>query len=204
MTGRRAIAWTALFGALATASWLWLSSRSPRATNGDARTERSDIAQPLASGTSETESVTPMEDEAGLSPGPAQAARAIDEEGPIDIAADPPPTGSGDDRSHSGLPIALFDKRAALQAAGPTPERWDAVAARLRHPIAEDARERITRSFRKHDEEAALAIGHFRTGTLSEAEATATISSAQDAYRRETISALSLSDHDFTAIFDAN
>ena len=57
-------------------------------------------------------------------------------------------------------------------------------------------------SFRKRDEEASLAIGRYSMGTLSEAEALALVTRAQDDYRRETIDALEISPGEYSAIFE--
>jgi len=193
----RSATWIGVVCAVATASWLWLPSRS------ESGPVRSSVREPRP------EFRAPDARLASRSPIPqsSPAIQATDplivvEEPTIDVPAEPPPVLQGDERSRSGLPPALFDKRAEFQSRGPTSERLAAIANHALRAPTEAALERVRTSFRKRDEEAALAVGRYRMGTLSEAEALALVARAQDDYRRETIAALEISPGEYGAIFE--
>ena len=120
----------------------------------------------------------------------------------IDMPAPPPPEqGAGDDAVESKLPRRLFDGKVALEAESPSPAKLEEAERRLGRPIAAKDRERVLEAFRKHDEEAALAIGSFRLGEDSEEEAATRIRRAEEAYRKDVMSALGLSREQFESFF---
>lgn len=120
----------------------------------------------------------------------------------IDIPAGPPPEqGAGDDAVESKLPRRVFDGKVALEAEFPSPAKLEEAERRLGRPISAEARERVIEAFRKHDEEAALAIGSFRLGEDSEEEAVTRIRRAEEGYRKDVMSALELSRDQFESFF---
>ena len=118
----------------------------------------------------------------------------------IDMPAPPPPEqGAGDDAEESKLPRRLFDGKVALEAESPSPATLAGAEKLLGRPLSTAERERVTEAFRKHDEEAALAIGSFRLGQDSEEEAATRVRRAEEAYRQEVMRALGLSRQQFEA-----
>ncbi|WP_394849532.1 hypothetical protein LZC95_19060 [Pendulispora brunnea] len=196
----RTATWIGVVCAVATASWLWLPSRS------ESGTVRSSIVREPRSEFHSTDSrLASRSSFAQATPTTRTTDPAIVAEEPtIDVPADPPPVLQGDERSRSGLPPALFDKRAEFQSRAPTSERLAAVASHAQRPPTEAALERVRTSFRKRDEEAALAIGRYRMGTITDAEALLLVARAQDDYRRETITALDISPGEYSAIFETD
>src|SRR5882672_1852837 len=127
---------------LGLAWWLWFSS-SPEQQAG--------VPRPELSATLPAPGAQSSRDNGNEVPAARAAAPTArnSEEPTIDVPAAPLPPFAGDDRSHSGLPVALFDKRAELQTRGPSEERWSAVAARMHHEIPPETRKRVMDSFRK-------------------------------------------------------
>lgn len=120
----------------------------------------------------------------------------------IDMPAPPPPEqGAGDDAVESKLPRRVFDGKVALEAESPSPAKLEEAERRLGRPISTTERERVIEAFRKHDEEAALAIGSFRLGEDSEEEAVTRIRRAEEAYRKDVMSALAISRDQFESFF---
>ncbi|WP_394839038.1 hypothetical protein LVJ94_19305 [Pendulispora rubella] len=193
----RTATWIGVVCAVATASWLWLPSRSESAA------VRSVVREPRSEFHSTDSRLASRSPLSQASPATQTTDPAIVAEEPtIDIPAEPAPALFGDERSRSGLPPALYDKRAEFQSRGPTSERLAAVASHAQNAPTEAALERVRASFRKRDEEAALAVGRYRMGTISETEALALVARAQDDYRRETITALDISPREYSAIFE--
>ncbi len=121
----------------------------------------------------------------------------------IDMPAPPPPEqGAGDDAVESKLPRRLFDGKVALEAESPSPAKLEEAERLLGRPISTQQRERVIEAFRKHDEEAALAIGSFRLGEDSEEEAATRIRRAEEAYRKDVMSALGLSREQLASFFE--
>ena len=120
----------------------------------------------------------------------------------IDMPAPPPPDeGAGDDAVESKLPRRLFDGKVALEAEAPSPAKLEGAEKLLGRAISTSARERVIEAFRKHDEEAAGAIGSFRLGQDSEEEAATRIRRAEEGYRRDVMSALGISLEQFEILF---
>jgi len=120
----------------------------------------------------------------------------------IDMPAPPPPDqGAGDDAEESKLPRRLFDGKVALEAESPSPAKLEGAEKLLGRALSTVERERVIEAFRKHDEEAALAIGSFRLGQDTEEEAATRIRRAEEGYRKEVISALGLSREQFVSSF---
>lgn len=116
-------------------------------------------------------------------------------------APPPPDEGAGDDAEESKLPRRLFDGKVALEAEVPSPAKLEDAEKRLGRAITTGERERVTEAFRKHNEEAALAIGSFRLGQDSEEEAMTRIRRAEEAYRKDAMSALGISREQFEIFF---
>jgi hypothetical protein len=120
----------------------------------------------------------------------------------IDMPAPPPPDeGAGDDAVESKLPRRLFDGKVALEAEVPSPAKLEGAEKLLGRAISTAERERVTEAFRKHDEEAARAIGSFRLGEDSEEEAATRIRRAEEGYRKDVMSALGISLEQFETFF---
>ncbi len=119
----------------------------------------------------------------------------------IDMPAPPRRSRGRGRRGGVEAPRRLFDGKVALEAESPSPAKLEEAERRLGRPIAAKDRERVIEAFRKHDEEAALAIGSFRLGEDSEEEAATRIRRAEEAYRQDVISALGLSREQFESFF---
>jgi hypothetical protein len=116
-------------------------------------------------------------------------------------APPPPDEGAGDDAVESKLPRRLFDGKVALEAESPSPAKLERAEKLLGHALSPDARARVIEAFRKHDEEAAHAIGSFRLGQDSEEQAATRIRRAEEGYRDDVRRALGLSSEQFDLFF---
>lgn len=133
---------------------------------------------------------------------PAPSLPASAYEPMIDMPAPPPPDeGAGDDAVESKLPRRLFDGKVALEAESPSPAKLEGAETLLGRALSTEERERVIEAFRKHDEEAALAIGSFRLGQDSEEEAATRIRRAEEGYRSDVMRALGISREQFETFF---
>jgi hypothetical protein len=110
---------------------------------------------------------------------------ASDDASPVEVIRNPHLPGDRDDLADSGLPPALFRRWAGLEGRH---QRVRTLAANVDDAVRQKLDEIAARRF----EQASLAVGHFRLGNQTEAQALAAVAATLADYDREVAAALGI------------
>jgi hypothetical protein len=90
---------------------------------------------------------------------------------------------------------------ADLVAVSPEPAKFDVAERKIGHEIPDEVREKLTESYRKHQEKAWSAIGYFRLKELTEEEAIEDVEAARKEFRQDAAEVLSIPSEQVERIF---